>query len=100
VALALSLTTGYVSPQFHLKFNHFFETVQETKPLPQSSWQHLAQFKTESSSKTPSLIPRRKGNPASRTTPHNLRESVGGDEGDTNANNEAHVRFTDDTPNP
>jgi hypothetical protein len=43
-ALVLSLTTGYVSPQFHLKFDNFFETVQESKSLPLSDWQRLSCF--------------------------------------------------------
>jgi hypothetical protein len=47
VALVLSLVTGYVSPQFHVKYNDFFETVQETKALPHSKWQQLARFVTE-----------------------------------------------------
>jgi hypothetical protein len=33
VALVLSLTTGYVSPQFHMKFDDFFETVQDQSSL-------------------------------------------------------------------
>jgi hypothetical protein len=44
VALVLSLSTGHVSPQFHLKFDDFFETVQDTKTLPQSKWQLLSHF--------------------------------------------------------
>jgi hypothetical protein len=44
VALVLSLTTGYVSPQFHLKFDDFFETVQQTDSLPHSDWQQLSRF--------------------------------------------------------
>jgi hypothetical protein len=47
VALVLSLTTGYVSPQFHLKFDDFFETVQETKSLPRSRWQFLSKLVME-----------------------------------------------------
>jgi hypothetical protein len=56
VALVLSLTTGYVSPQFHLKFDDFFETVQETKSLPHSDWQRLSRF---TDSKQATLKPRR-----------------------------------------
>jgi hypothetical protein len=100
VALVLSLTTGYVSPQFHLKFDDFFETVQETKALPQSSWQRLARFDAEPSSKTPSSIRDPRSNPASRTTPRDLRESVDRHEGDTHANDEPHVRFAEDPQNP
>jgi hypothetical protein len=46
VALVLSLVTGYVSPQFHLKFDDFFETVQDAKSIPLSKWQILSQFIT------------------------------------------------------
>ena len=44
VALVLSLITGYVSPQFHLKFDDFFETVQDAKSFPRSEWQRKAKF--------------------------------------------------------
>jgi hypothetical protein len=43
----LSLVTRYVSPQFHVKYDDLFETVQETKALPQSKWQQLAGFVTQ-----------------------------------------------------
>ena len=46
VALVLSLSTGYVSPQFHLKFDDFFETVQDKRSIPESKWQLLAHFVT------------------------------------------------------
>jgi hypothetical protein len=46
VALVLSPTTGYVSPQFHLKYDDFFETVREFNALPESKWQQLACFVT------------------------------------------------------
>ena len=52
VALVLSLLSGYVSPQFHLKFDDFFETVQDAKSLPQSKWQALSGFVTSSSGKS------------------------------------------------
>jgi hypothetical protein len=44
VALVLSLTTGYASRQYHLKFDDFFEIVQDSKSLPQSRWQILSRF--------------------------------------------------------
>jgi hypothetical protein len=48
VALVLSLiVTGYVSPQFHMKFDDFFETVQEKESLPRSRWQVLSRFVTD-----------------------------------------------------
>jgi hypothetical protein len=40
----LSLLTGYVSAQFHLKHDDFFETVRDLNVLPQSKWQELARF--------------------------------------------------------
>ena len=40
----LSLLTGYVSAQFHLKHDDFFETVRDLSALPQSKWQELARF--------------------------------------------------------
>jgi hypothetical protein len=39
--------TGYVSPQFHVKYDDFFKTVQETNSLPPLNWQQLARFTTE-----------------------------------------------------
>ena len=47
VALVLSLLTGYVSAQFHLKHDDFFETVRDLNVLPQSKWQALARFTTD-----------------------------------------------------
>jgi hypothetical protein len=47
VALVLSLLTGYVSAQFHLKHDDFFKTVKDLNMLPQSKWQELAHFTPE-----------------------------------------------------
>jgi hypothetical protein len=47
VALVLSLLTGYVSVQFHLKHDDFFETVRDVNAMPQSKRQELAQFTPE-----------------------------------------------------
>jgi hypothetical protein len=47
VALVLSLLTGYVSAQFHLKHDDLFETVRDLNALPQSKWQELALFTPE-----------------------------------------------------
>jgi hypothetical protein len=47
VALVFSLLTGYVSAQFHLKHDDFFETVRDVNAMPQSKWQELAQFTPE-----------------------------------------------------
>jgi hypothetical protein len=49
VALALSLTTGLVSPQFHAKFNDEFDTVTQPQrdELPQLLWQEKCHFTSE-----------------------------------------------------
>ena len=47
VALVLNLRTGHVSPQFHVKFDDFFKTVQK-KPTdldaPEPEWKYLSGF--------------------------------------------------------
>jgi hypothetical protein len=70
VALVLSLMTGDVSPQFHLKCDDFFETVQETKSLPHSKWQQLARFVTATGAplKEPTRAKATRAQP--RTTTH------------------------------
>ncbi len=47
VHLVLSLTTGLVSPQFHCRFDDFFETCKYgvSNAGTQSTWQHLAGLK-------------------------------------------------------
>jgi Reverse transcriptase (RNA-dependent DNA polymerase) len=46
VGLLLSLRTGLVSPQFHVRYDDSFETVKSTKEslLPESEWQHKCGF--------------------------------------------------------
>ena len=50
VALVLNPRTGHVSPQFHIKFDDFFETVQ-TKwtdlDAPDPAWKYLSGFATK-----------------------------------------------------
>ena len=55
VALVLSLLTGYVSAQFHLKHDDFFETVRDMNAMPQSKWQELARFTPEEMAGKPAL---------------------------------------------
>ncbi len=43
VGLILSLTTGLVSPQFHVKYNDTFESVKQLN-LTGSMWQHKCHF--------------------------------------------------------
>ena len=47
VALVLDPRTGHVSPQFHVKFNDFFETVQDKSTnmdAPEPEWKYLSGF--------------------------------------------------------
>jgi hypothetical protein len=74
VALVLSLTTGYMSPQFHVKYDDFFETVQDSKSLPRSKWQFLSWFVTNSSTSNnrpaqPSVPSQGASQPASQSRP-------------------------------
>jgi hypothetical protein len=54
VALVLSLLTGYVSPQFHIKFDDLFETVRDLNTLPESKWQALSRIDLDD-------VPKKKG---------------------------------------
>ena len=58
IALVLNPRTGHVSPQFHVKFDDFFETVQ-TKATdldaPDPEWKYLSGFATKKGS-TKSII--------------------------------------------
>jgi hypothetical protein len=45
VGLILNLSTGLVSPQFHVKYDPTFQTVMNPdEPIPKSQWQHLCGF--------------------------------------------------------
>jgi hypothetical protein len=55
VALVLSLLTGYVSAQFHLKHDDFFEKFRDVNAMPQSKWQELAKFTPEEMTGKPLL---------------------------------------------
>ena len=46
VYLVLNLTTGLVSPQYHCRFDDFFETVKLNGPdvITSANWKHLAGF--------------------------------------------------------
>ena len=59
VALVLNPRTGHVSPQFHIKFDDFFETVQTKETdmdAPEPQWKYLSGFTIQ------------KGHPKARTT--------------------------------
>jgi hypothetical protein len=53
VGLLLSLTTGLVSPQFHVRYDDGFDTVRQTQSIV-SNWQHLAGFELF---RKPKLLP-------------------------------------------
>jgi Reverse transcriptase (RNA-dependent DNA polymerase)/GAG-pre-integrase domain len=44
VALVLSMTTGLVSPQFHVRFDDSFETIRHDRHQPKSNWQSACGF--------------------------------------------------------
>ena len=47
VALVLNPRTGHVSPQFHIKFNDFFDTIQKKATdldAPEPEWKNLSGF--------------------------------------------------------
>ena len=47
IALVLNLRTGHVSPQFHVKFDDFFETVRSKATdldAPDPEWKYLSGF--------------------------------------------------------
>ena len=47
VALILNPTTGHVSPQFHIKFDDFFEMVQDKSTDLDPEWKYLSGFATK-----------------------------------------------------
>ena len=53
VGLLLSLTTGLVSPQFHVRYDNTFETVTNGQKGVRSKWQLNAGFKGVRESITP-----------------------------------------------
>jgi hypothetical protein len=52
----LSLLTGYVSAQFHLKHDDCFETVRDVNAMLHSKWQELAKFTPEVMTGKPLLL--------------------------------------------
>jgi hypothetical protein len=60
IVLVLNLTTGHVSPQFHVKFNPKFQTVRESlgNLAPQSEWQVECGFKPRRRNEKKKSMPR------------------------------------------
>ena len=57
VALVLNPCTGHVSPQFHVKFDDFFETVQKKSTdldAPEPEWKYLSGFAIQKRQPKPS----------------------------------------------
>jgi Reverse transcriptase (RNA-dependent DNA polymerase) len=59
VSLVLNLATGLVSPQYHLHFDNYFETMQDKANCPDIQWLYKAHFKGDDleSSNEPSTAP-------------------------------------------
>ena len=55
VHLIMSIKTGLVSPQFHVKFDDFYETIKWENYMPKSEWQYKARLMREKPSSTPDL---------------------------------------------
>ena len=79
VALVLNPRTGHVSPQFHIKFDDFFETVQAKSTdldTPDPDWKYLSGFatrkgatKTDAKGGLDGLLAPRRGAPAATNQP-------------------------------
>ena len=52
VALVLNLSTGLVSPQFHMKFNKFFEMVNKNDNKYPNQWRSLTHLTRENNPET------------------------------------------------
>ena len=68
VTLVLSLSTGLVSPQFHVKHDEFFETIDRKKDVPSAPWMTLARFKNHRRSNKLIMKPSREPEIVSRVT--------------------------------
>jgi hypothetical protein len=55
--MVLNLTTGCVSPQFHIQHDEFFETVNRQQPTPPAPWLTLAGFIGSKASQYPTAAP-------------------------------------------
>ena len=103
VALVLNLSTGYMSPQFHLKFDDFFETVRDAATRPVSRWQELSHFVTARGETSRSQGARA---PLGRTTTSGTprvasRHPISfdpGDQGETEGDDDASDRLTTTAP--
>jgi Reverse transcriptase (RNA-dependent DNA polymerase) len=74
VALVLSLTTGLVSPQYHVRFDYTFETIRNDRYQPRSCWQVQCGFEVPNIP-PPGLLPRHL--PTVSTIPHTEFEDIG-----------------------
>jgi hypothetical protein len=68
VALVLSLTTGLVSPQYHVKFDNLFETLNSQR-LPKSQWQEKCHFRESDKRNWNHLLSGRSKTKAKSTAP-------------------------------
>ena len=85
VALVLNPRTGHVSPQFHIKFDDFFETVQSKSTdldAPDPEWKYLSGFamkkwtaKTGTKGGLDGLLAPQRGAPAATAPPRESTEN-------------------------
>ena len=85
VALVLNPRTGHVSPKFHVKFDDFFETVQDKSTdldAPEPEWKYLSRFTIKKGQHEPvgrgipnSLIAQRRGQ-ITMTNPSSTPETM------------------------
>lgn len=111
VAMVLNLTTGYVSPKFHVKWDDHFFTVRDTLNKEHSRWQRATGFSTQPG---PTIRTRRspdtdeldpiillRSPPVESPTPHFQSEHLSNEsEGEEEANRRASVEPDNVTAEP
>ena len=67
VTMVLSLSTGLVSPQYHVKHDEFFETIDKKGNSPKAPWMTLAGFRNQRATQSIRMEPTRRSVPAPTT---------------------------------
>ena len=99
VALVLDMETGFVSPQFHVKFDPTFQTTRERGRQPASSWQQKCGFVTEGTSKSEKTLLPKEHSPT-QATPANQRFPSEGVQDEALPNEASLQREQQDAPAP
>jgi Reverse transcriptase (RNA-dependent DNA polymerase)/GAG-pre-integrase domain len=98
VGLVLSLSTGLVSPQFHVIYDNHFETVRNDKAQSKSLWQSLCGFQNSINTKSleqrmpDPIIPNTKLNPIEEIVPmidNDVEQQDDDDQDNTNSDVES-----------